>query len=110
MRKNFKNRENASAAGKKSKRGASAEKKDLRVAVVDLLSNNHEKLVPWLDQLGEDNPEMALSLFEQLTDQVLPRLESIKTPSINHWARSKEQEDQDAFNEGTEYYIFNPKF
>lgn len=93
--RNFENKEKASSAGRKSKRGASKEVKDLREAITDLLVRNHTKIEKWLDQLAKQSPEKALRIFMQLMDKVIPRLEAIKPPPLSLTAEEKKRVDED---------------
>lgn len=55
--RNFENKENASAAGKRSKRGASVEVKNIRETIYFLVQKKQVQIEKWLDEVAKESPE-----------------------------------------------------
>jgi len=49
------------------------DKDDIRTAIHDMLSGNLGNLKDWLTNIGQENPEKALSIFKDFTEYVLPK-------------------------------------
>ena len=78
----FNNKELASQAGKKSKRGPAKEVKELRTVITDLTLKKSINLEGWLDAVADKDPEKALKIYIQLADFVLPRIQRISQDEI----------------------------
>ena len=76
----FENRENASKAGSKSRRGTSKEISNLRSIIHLLVTKKQGKVEKWLEQVALDNPEKALKLYINLLDFVLLKLNRVEEP------------------------------
>jgi len=50
-----------------------SEKEDIRDAIHEMLSGNMSNLKDWLTNIGETNPERALSIFKDFAEYVLPK-------------------------------------
>jgi len=72
------NKETASSAGKKSKRGSGKEVKEIREVFSELLNDNKDKLQGWIDEVGETDPAKAIDLLIKLTSFVLPKFRQVE--------------------------------
>jgi len=48
---------------------------DIREAIRTVLLDNTAMLATWLEQIGQENPSRALSLYKDLTEFVVPKLQ-----------------------------------
>jgi len=76
MPNNYKDRESASRAGKKSSRKGIPNKstKELRDSFQFFVENNVSQFQDWIEQVAESNPAKAIELVTSLGEYIIPKL------------------------------------
>lgn len=70
-------KDTASEAGKKSKRGADSQTKAIRERFSNILQGNVENIEKWLQEVAKDDPAKALDLLLKMSNMVLPKLRPV---------------------------------
>lgn len=87
-------KESAKEAGKKSKRGADTQLKELREVYSEILEANTENIQKWFDKVAVDSPAKALELMLKMGSYVIPKPRTIeliqpkekRTISFSNWS------------------------
>lgn len=70
--------ETGKEAGKKSKRSADTQLKELRKIYSDILENNKDNIQSWFDKVAKDDTAKALELMLKLSSFIIPKPRSIE--------------------------------
>lgn len=75
IRHNVTEKETSSTVEPMSEKDDISPDDDIREAIRKLLTDNTAMLIPWLKSVGAENPSRALSLYKDLVEFVVPRLQ-----------------------------------
>lgn len=86
-------KQTAKEAGKKSKRGADNQLKELREIYNNILEGNIDNIQEWFDRIAKDNPAKALELMLKMGSYIIPKPRAVELGGVEKGDSVKNQLD-----------------